>query len=126
MAGEQEMSFEVHGLIAKSFSREYVEAVVADALKILPAYKDRLDSLVVVNARRVAVILDKQAQRGLVIPVDFIEQTVSGPIKDRLQAYLASPTQAYYVMHIAGSWFLPGGGISDRREAAPPQRPPQT
>src|SRR4051812_14974213 len=115
MPGEGEMTVDVHGLIAGSFSREYVEAVVTDALKILPSYKDRRDSLVVVNARRVAVILDKQAQRGLVIPVDLTEQVVSGPMKDRLQAYLASPTQAYYVMHIAGSWFSPEAGANDKK-----------
>ena len=107
MAGNHEMSIDVHGLIAKSFSKEYVEAVVTDALHMLPSYKDRSDSLVVINARRVAVILDKQAQRGAVIPVSLIEQVIEGPMKERLQAYLASPTQMYYVMHIAGSWFVP-------------------
>jgi hypothetical protein len=109
MADNHEMPIDVHGLIAKSFSKEYVEAVVTDALNILPSYKDRPDSLVVINARKLAVILDKQAQRGAVIPVDFIEQVIEGPMKDRLQAYLASPTQVYYVMHIAGSWFAPAG-----------------
>lgn len=109
MAEGQEMSIEVHSSVAKSFPKEYVEAVVTDALRILPTYKDRKDSLVVINARRVAVILDKQAQRGLVIPVDLIEQVIEGPMKDRLQAYLASPTPMYFVMHIAGSWFAPKG-----------------
>ena len=90
--------------------QEYVEAVVMDALHILPSYQDRSDTLVVINARRVAVILDKQAQRGAVIPVSFIEQVIEGPMKERLQAYLASPTQAFYVMHIAGSWFTPASG----------------
>ena len=107
MPDEPNMPVDVHGLIAQSFSKEYVEAVVTDALKILPAYKDRSDSLIVINARRVAVILDKQAHRGAVLPAAFIEQVVSGPMKERLQAYLASPTQAYYVMHLAGSWFSP-------------------
>lgn len=115
MAGKQEMTVDVHSQIARSFSKEYVEAVVTDTSRILPSYKDRLDTLVVVNARRVAVILDKQAQRGLVLSVDLIEQAISGPMKERLQAYLASPTRAYYVLHIAGSWFLPDGGTSDRR-----------
>ena len=110
MTDNHELAIDVHGLIAKSFSKEYVEAVVTDALHILPSYKDRQDSLVVINVRRVAVILDKQAQRGAVIPADFIEQVVSGPMKERLQAYLASPTQVYYVMHIPGSWFAPASG----------------
>ena len=110
MTDNHELAIDVHGLIAKSFSKEYVEAVLTDAMHNLPSYKDRQDSLVVINARRVAVILDKQAQRGAVIPADFIEQVVSGPMKERLQAYLASPTQAYYVMHIPGSWFAPASG----------------
>jgi hypothetical protein len=99
------MQVDILGAIANSFTKEYIEAVIADALKILPSYKDRRDTLVVINARRVAVILDKQAQRGMVVPVDPIEQAISGPMKERLRAYLASPTQMYYVMHIAGSWF---------------------
>jgi hypothetical protein len=99
------MNIEVHGLIARSFSKEYVEAVIHDALKILPSYKDRKDTLVVINPRRVAVILDNQARRGAAIPVDFIEQVVAGPMKERLQTWLASPATPYYVMHIAGSWF---------------------
>jgi hypothetical protein len=115
MPAEQEMTIEVHGLVAKSSSKEYIEAVIADALKILPSYSHRQDTLVVVNARRIAVILDKQARRGAVIPVDLIEQVVSGPMKERLQAYLAVPTQMFYVMHIAGSWFAPDGGTTDRR-----------
>jgi hypothetical protein len=110
MADNPEYSIDVHGVIAKSFSKEYVEAVVRDALHILPSYKDCRDSLVVINARRLAVILDKQAQRGAVIPVDFIQQVIDGPMKERLEAYLASPSQVYYVMHIAGSWFSPEGG----------------
>ena len=35
------------------------------------------------------------------IPVDFSEQVIEGPMKERLQAYLASPTRTYNVMHIA-------------------------
>ena len=100
-----------------------VESHPAKLLKpggdILPSYKDRQDSLVVINVRRLAVILDKQAQRGAAIPVDFIEQVVSGTMKDRLQAYLAAPTQMYYVMHIAGSWFGPAGGPQTKRAWRP-------
>jgi hypothetical protein len=61
MADDREMSIEVHDLIAKSFSKEYVEAVVTDAQHILPSYKDRQDSLMVINARRLAVT---EAEKG--------------------------------------------------------------
>lgn len=103
MSIEQEITVEVHGLVANAFPKEYVEAVVGDAVKILPAQAHRQDTLVVVNARRLAVILDKQVHQGLVLPLELVEQAISGPMKDRLQAYLAAPTVGFYVMHIAGS-----------------------
>jgi hypothetical protein len=60
---------------------------------------------VVVKPRRLAVILDKQANRGAVIPVAYIEQAVEGGMKERLKSWLAAPSMPFYVMHIAGSWF---------------------
>jgi len=99
------MTIEVHGRIAKKFSKEYIESVVTDALQILPSYKDRKDTLVVINPRRVAVILDKQAFKGSVLPLDFIEQVIEGAMKARLEKWLSNPVAPFYVMHIAGSWF---------------------
>lgn len=98
-------TIEVHDQIAQQHSKEYVEAVLDDAMRILPSYQHRQDTLVVINPRRVAVILDKQARRGAVIPVDLIEQIVEGSIKAKLQTWLANPPSPFYVMHIAGSWF---------------------
>jgi hypothetical protein len=99
------ISIEVHGQIARKFSKEYIEAVVDDALKILPSYKDRQDTLVVINPRRVAVLLDEQAHRGAVLPLDLVEQVVEGAMKVKLEKWLSDPPAPFYVMHIAGSWF---------------------
>ena len=74
-------------------------------MKFLPSYHHWRSTLVVVNPRRVAVVLDKQAHRGAVIPIDLIEQVVEGPMKTKLQAWLAAPAIPFYVIHIAGSWF---------------------
>jgi hypothetical protein len=98
-------TIEVHGEIAQKHSKEYVEAVLDDALKILPSYQHRQDTLVVINPRRVSVVLDKQARRGAVIPVEMIEQIVEGQLKTKLQSWLAAPASPFYVMHLAGSWF---------------------
>ncbi len=102
---DRTMDIDVHVLISKSFSKEYIEAVLEDAVQILPAYKHRRDTLVVINPRRIAIILDKQAMKGAAIPVDFIEQVIQGPMKSKLQAWLTNPATPYYVMHISGSWF---------------------
>jgi hypothetical protein len=102
---ESTMPIEVHPDVAKSCAEEYVEAVITDAMKILPSYQHRKDTLVVINPRRVAVILDKQAHKGAVISVDLIEQVVEGQMKAKLQTWLAAPASPFYVMHLAGSWF---------------------
>lgn len=99
------MPIEVHPDVAKSFAKEYVEAVITDAMKILPSYQHRKDTLVIINPRRCAVVLDKQARKGAVIPVELIERVVEGPMKVKLQTWLANPLTPFYVMHIAGSWF---------------------
>jgi hypothetical protein len=77
---ESTMPIEVHADVAKSFAKEYVEAVITDAMKIPPPYKHRQDTLVVINPRRIAVILDKQAHRRAVNPVDLIKQVIDSPM----------------------------------------------
>jgi hypothetical protein len=98
-------SIEVHKSVADRFPKEYIEAVISDAMLILPAYKHRQDTLVVINPRRLAIILDERVSRGVAIPVELIEQTIEGPKLDRLEQWLAAPKSRFYVMHIAGSWF---------------------
>jgi hypothetical protein len=102
------MTIEIHGAVAQQFPKEYVEAVIGEAMQISRDSEDRPDTLVVVNPRRIAVILDKRARRGTVIPVEFIDQVIEGSMKTRLQAWLAAPQSRFYLMHIAGSWFARG------------------
>ena len=55
-----------------------------------------------------AAVLDRQALRGLVIPVEFVEQVIDGSMKSKLQAWLAAPQSRFYLMHVAGSFFEEG------------------
>jgi hypothetical protein len=80
-AGPVEFGIDVHREIASRHSTEYVEAVITDALRILPTYRHRNDTLIVINPRRLAVVLDKQARRGAVIPGEFVKQAIEGPMK---------------------------------------------
>jgi hypothetical protein len=67
---------------------------------------NRGDTLVAINPRRIAVILDKQANRGAVLPVQFIEQVLDDSMRTKLQTWLGSPQSRFYVMHLPGSWFV--------------------
>lgn len=98
-------SIEVHQLVADRFPKEYIEAVISEAMLILPAYKNRQDTLVVINPRRLAIIVDEPMSRGVVLPVELIEQAIEGPKRDKLEQWLSAPKSRFYVMHIAGSWF---------------------
>ena len=43
--------------------------------------------MVAINPRRIAVILDKQANRGAVLPVQLIEQVMDGSMRTGLQTW---------------------------------------
>lgn len=96
---------ELHDEVAKSYPAEYVEAVVEDAMKILPSFADREEMLIVVNQRRLAIVLDKKSPRKAAIPVALVEEELEGVSREKLQAWIANPTTLYYVAHISGFWF---------------------
>ena len=99
------LNIEVHNQILHHVSKEYIEAVVEDAMGIWRSYQDRQDTLVAINPRRIAVILDRQANRGAVLPVQFIEQVMDGSMRTGLQTWLESPPARFFVTHLSGSWF---------------------
>ena len=78
---------------------------IDDAMKMLPSYRHMLEvTLVVVNRRRVAIVLDRQSRRGLVMPLAHIEQGIPPGLKDGLHQWLSNPVLPYYVMNMGGSW----------------------
>ena len=99
------LNIEVHNQILHQVSKEYIEAVVEDAMGIWRSYQDRQDTLVAINPRRIAVILDRQANRGAVLPVQLIEQVMDGSMRTGLQTWLESPPARFFVTHLSGSWF---------------------
>jgi hypothetical protein len=98
------LTIEIHGLIAEKFPKEYIEAVIGDALRIVPDDKNRHDTLVAINRRRVAVLLHRAARRGIVLPTELFEQILDPQKKAKLEAWFATPSHPFYVMHIAGNW----------------------
>ncbi len=98
-------AFEIHEKLAKPWTREYIEAVVDDALKILPTFEQRNDTHIIVNRRQVGVIIDPTASRGAVVPLEYVLEIVHGPTRERLDHWLAEPDSSFYIMHMFGSWF---------------------
>jgi hypothetical protein len=63
------------------------------------------DTLVVVNPRRLAVLLHARARRIAVLPLDFVEQVLDARKKSKLETWLGSPPVPFYILHLGGNWF---------------------
>lgn len=98
-------TIEIHNQMLGMHSKEYLEAVLADAVKILASHVNRKESLLVVNPRRVAILLSTVTRRAAIMPVKMVEQMIDASKNARLTAWLATPETSFYVTHIAGNWF---------------------
>ena len=92
--------------VIRQVAKEHIEAVVGEVMQIWRENPNRRDTLVAINPRRIAVILDKQANRGAVLPVQSIERVLDGSMRTNLQTWLESPQSRFYVMYLPGSWFV--------------------
>lgn len=101
---ESTIPIEIHADVSKSFAKEYVESVTTDGMKMLPSNQHRQDTLIVMNRRRVAVVLDKQAHLGAVIPFDLIEQVVEGPKTTKHQTWLAESSIRLQFPNLSPIW----------------------
>ncbi len=90
---ENTFTISVHGDITQFLSVEDVRGMIR-------GYPDRPDTLVAVNPRRVAVAVNRQSRRGVVVPVERILPALEDTEKMRLQAWVASPVSPFYVVHV--------------------------
>jgi hypothetical protein len=98
----------IHGEVARRLPAEYIEAVVDEALDIFSELEDYRGVLFAISPRRIAVIVDGQSFRVIVIPVELVEEAAEGSTKRQLETWLAAPRSRFYLMHIARSRFEDG------------------
>ncbi len=99
------LSVEVHIQIFRQLPMEHIEAVVDEAIEIWRSQKDGHGTMVVISPRRIAVVLDKPANRGAVVPVELIYPAIVEAAKSSVQSWLEAPPNRFLVVQIAGSWF---------------------
>ena len=99
---------------------EHIEAVVDEAIEIWRSHQDGHGTMVVINPRRIAVILDKQAIRGAVVPVELIYPAIDDATRTKVQSWLKAPSTRFHVVQIAGSWFLPHQTEAQRSKVVEP------
>ena len=106
---QQASSFaiELHDQIRQQLPMEHIEAVVGEAMQIWRFHQDGDGTMFVISPRRIAVVLDKKANRGAVVPVEFIYPAIDDATRARLLTWLEAPPTRLNAIQIAGSWFMP-------------------
>jgi hypothetical protein len=104
---QQPFAMELHNQIRQHLPKEHIEAIVDEAIQIWRSHQDAYGTMVVITPRRIAVILDKQANRGAVVPLDFIYPTIEDAARARIHTWLEAPSTRLHAIQIPGSWFLP-------------------
>ena len=75
------LAVEVHIQVFRQLPMEHIEAVVDEAIEIWRSHQDGHGTMVVISPRRIAVVLDKQANRGAVVPVELIYPAIEDATK---------------------------------------------
>ncbi len=100
------ITIEVNDAVLRHMPKERLEAVVDEAVQVWLSQPDRHGTLIVVNARRIAVILDTPACRGQVLPVEEVFAVLNATERLALRTWLTSLPTRLHIVPIAESWFL--------------------
>lgn len=98
-------TIEVSGHVLGMPPKEHVEAVIDEAMGVWNEDDARKGSLVVVNARRIAVILDRQAKKGAVVPIEEIGQKLDDRTMEDLRRWFEFPRTRLFAIPVAYGWF---------------------
>ena len=66
------LGVEIHAQVFKQFPMEHIEAIIDEAIQIWRSNQDGHGTMLVISPRLIAVILDRHAHRGAVVPVELI------------------------------------------------------
>jgi hypothetical protein len=99
------LAIQVSNQICQQSPREHVEAVIDEAIQIWRCNQDWEGTLVVVTPQRIAVILEKGVNRGVVVPIDCVYPALGDATRMTIQAWLETPSSRRHVVLIKESWF---------------------
>jgi hypothetical protein len=114
------LTIEVRDEIFRQLPMEHIEAVVDEAIEIWRSHQDGHGTMFVITPRRIAVILDKQANRGAVVPVELIYAGIDDAAKTRVQTWLEAPPTRFLVVQIVEISFLVQHTENQRGRAVDP------
>jgi len=114
------LTFEVHDQVYQQVPKERIEALVEEALEECRPHHQWHGTLAVISPGRIAVILDKQANRGALLPIELVYPRLEETTIKRVQAWLEAPPNRRHVILIDGSWFMPQKTESTRGKIREP------
>jgi len=101
------LTVQVSQQVFQQVPKEHIEAVVDEAIQIWRSHQDWHGTLVVINPQGIAVILEKQVNRGTVFPVELVYPALEDATRKQVQTWLQAPPTRRHVILIDGSWFMP-------------------
>jgi len=101
------LTVQVSNQVLQQVPKEHIEAVVDEAMQIWRSHQDCHGTVVVINPQGIAVILEKQINRGAVLPVELVYPALEETTRRRVQTWLEAPPTRRHVILIDGSWFMP-------------------
>lgn len=99
------LAFVVNAQITNSFSKEYIEAVIADAKRIFLDHEHNPQPLLVINRRDVALIYDSRTYRCFVAQGQEIRSELPADWSVQYDVWQRSKTTSFYATHIPEGWF---------------------
>ena len=114
------LTVQVSNQVFQQVPKEHIEAVVDEAIQIWRSHQDWHGTLVVINPQGIAVILEKQVNRGAVLPVELVYPALEDATRKTVQTWLEAPPTRRHVILIDGSWFMPQKTESRRSKVVEP------
>lgn len=111
------LKFEVHHLIHDRVKKEHWEAIFDEAAHHWLGKKAWFGTMVAINPRRIAVVLDSREYRGAILPVEMVFPRIDDEGRRRALAWLERPSTRLHWVLLPGSWFGPQPVESRRIES---------
>jgi hypothetical protein len=91
-------SVDVDNELLASHGKEYLEAVMADAVHFVATTSTKRPIAALVNRREVAVIIDRTVERACIMPLHRFRSTLNAGNTKELDDWLAGTAPGYFVI----------------------------
>lgn len=101
LAGKPEFHLDVDSALMEKHGGEYLEAVMADVIRVIATAATSHPIMALTNRREITTIVDRQAQKGLVMSLARFRPRISPEWAKQLDEWLASTKSGYFMVPLS-------------------------